>query len=117
MFAKKTKVPAEKSAFEIKRATAAFGCKNFRLGTSGQKAYVGFTYKDLKIKIEFSLPPQPGNKAGHADKKRYEQAVNTRWRQILLCIKAKLESINTGIETFEEAFMAHIQNAKQSRAA
>lgn len=33
----------------------------------------------------------------------------SRWRALFLCIKAKLESIESGIETFEDAFLAHIQ--------
>jgi hypothetical protein len=27
---------------------------------------------------------------------------------LFLCIKAKLESVESGIETFEEAFLAHV---------
>jgi hypothetical protein len=39
----------------------------------------------------------------------WEQACRSRWRALFLCIKAKLESIESGIETFEDAFLAHIQ--------
>ena len=38
----------------------------------------------------------------------WEQALRTRWRALLLCIKAKLESVESGIETFDTAFMAQI---------
>lgn len=31
-----------------------------------------------------------------------------RWRTLLLCLKAKLESVESGIETFEDAFLAQI---------
>jgi hypothetical protein len=31
-----------------------------------------------------------------------------RWRALLLCVKAKLESVSSKIETFEEAFLAHV---------
>jgi hypothetical protein len=30
------------------------------------------------------------------------------WRALLLCIKAKLVSVESKIETFEEAFLAHV---------
>lgn len=36
------------------------------------------------------------------------QACRERWRQLHLCIKAKLESIAGDIETFDEAFLAHV---------
>ena len=31
-----------------------------------------------------------------------------RWRAMILVVKAKLESVETGISTFQEEFMAHI---------
>jgi hypothetical protein len=36
------------------------------------------------------------------------QAERSRWRALLLSIKAKLVSVESGIETFEDAFMAHV---------
>ena len=38
---------------------------------------------------------------------RWEQACRERWRALVLCLKGKLESIESGIETFEQAFLAH----------
>lgn len=37
-----------------------------------------------------------------------EQQTRAKWRALLLCIKAKLESVESGIESFENAFMAHV---------
>jgi hypothetical protein len=39
----------------------------------------------------------------------WEQACRSKWRALFLCIKAKLESVEAKIETFEDAFLAHIQ--------
>ena len=36
------------------------------------------------------------------------EEVRRRWRALLLVIKAKLESVESGIETFEEAFASQI---------
>ena len=33
---------------------------------------------------------------------------NQRWREFLQCIRAKLDSVTTGIESFAEAFLAHV---------
>lgn len=109
MFAEKTKVPAEKSAGEIKKALTQFGTENFSLKTERDKASIGFTYKNVAVKVRFSLPEKPGKSSTIAQRKKYEQATNTRWRQLLLCIKAKLESVCMNIETFDQAFMAHIE--------
>ena len=39
---------------------------------------------------------------------RHEQEVRRLWRSLVLTIKAKLECVESGIETFEHAFMANI---------
>lgn len=39
---------------------------------------------------------------------RYDRACKQRWRALLLCIKAKLEAVDSGIATFEQEFMANI---------
>lgn len=36
------------------------------------------------------------------------QLIRARWRSLVLCIKAKLESVRAGIEQFDEAFMPNI---------
>lgn len=109
MFAKKTKVPAEKSAGEIRKALTDFGAKKFSLGTGKNTSFIGFVFKNIPVKIEFETPEQPGGDATIAQKKKHIQATNTKWRQVHLCVKAKLESVVVGIETFEEGFMAHIE--------
>ena len=49
--------------------------------------------------------PDP-KKYGRAQ--RLEQAERQRWRALLLVIKAKLESVENTIETFEQAFLENI---------
>ncbi len=110
MFVRKTQVPAEKSIGEIKRALLKFGCKNFQQGNNKDKGHISFTYEGKKVRINFSIPPFPGADVTIAQMKKYEKATNIRWREILICIKGKLESVATEIETFEEAFMAHIDS-------
>lgn len=40
--------------------------------------------------------------------KAWEQACRTSWRSLFLAIKAKLTSVEVGIETFEMAFLAQV---------
>lgn len=58
--------------------------------------------------------PQGRIRASRHREAEYEQQCRTYWRRLLLCIKAKLESVETGIETFEEAFLAQIVLPDQS---
>ena len=52
--------------------------------------------------MRFDLPLPDG------DSPRDQQVQRQRWRALLFCIKAKLESVEAKIETFEEAFLAHV---------
>ena len=53
-------------------------------------------------RLRFNLPLQEGS-SEKAQRLRRQQ-----WRALLLCIKAKLEAVASNIETFEEAFLAHV---------
>lgn len=43
-----------------------------------------------------------------AQEAAYDQAVRSRWRALLLIVKAKLEAVEAGIVTLESEFLAHI---------
>lgn len=49
--------------------------------------------------------------------KRWEQACRERWRALALVLKAKLVSVESKVETIEEAFLAHmvVNDAGKSR--
>lgn len=60
-------------------------------------------------RLKFELPllvAKPGE--NEASRKTREQITRSRWRALLLCIKAKLEAVESKIETFEEAFLSHV---------
>lgn len=58
---------------------------------------------------QFHLTARHQRRSADAALAAWEQACRSRWRALFLCIKAKLESIESGIESFEDAFLAHIQ--------
>ena len=47
-------------------------------------------------------------KSHRSSQEAHQQAIRQRWRALALVIKAKLESVETGVATFEEEFMANI---------
>lgn len=47
--------------------------------------------------------------------RQWEQACRSRWRALLLSVKAKLESVEIGISEFEEEFLAHIVDPATGR--
>ena len=72
---------------------AAPGRRDAGAATEGERGIVFFRFKDRMIRFAVTVP------AG-------EQKERTRWRALLLVLKAKLEAIASGIVTMEDEFLA-----------
>lgn len=99
-FAASTKVGVDQTRVEIERTLSRYGATAFAYMSQTGKAIIAFEAQKRHIKITVPLPP------GDSDKEK--QQARQRWRALLLVIKAKLESVEIGIETLEEAFYANI---------
>jgi hypothetical protein len=102
-YAAATSVSPEKTRGHIERELRRYGATSFAYGTEIGRAMIGFQTKERRIR--FVLPLAPPVKS---TVKQEEQFIRSRWRALLLSIKAKLEAVESGIETFDEAFMPHI---------
>lgn len=121
-YASDTKVSAEKSRMEIEKVLARYGATQFFYASEVGKAIVGFTAHDRIVKMVLPLPDlsefeyPPLRRGQYYKTKRtkeqqlsaFNQAVRTKWRCLLLAIKAKLEIVESGIATFEQEFLSHI---------
>lgn len=117
-FAETTEVPAERTRAEIETVLKRYKADSFSAGWNDSEAFVAFVANERMIKFKIALPDPRDKKFTHDSQlykrsdtvaeRHYEQAVRTLWRRLLLCIKAKLESVASQIETFETAFAAHI---------
>lgn len=108
MFAQKTTVTVEKSTEELRDFLTKIGAVGFSFASYDGEAFLAFTYRDRPVRMKFSIPIHPGQDATIAQVKKFEQARRTKWRQLLLCIKAKFECVFCGVETFDQAFLTHI---------
>ncbi|MCP4304249.1 MAG: hypothetical protein GY788_05065, partial [bacterium] len=99
-YAERTKVPVDRSRAEIEQTLKRYGATSFAYFSEATRAIVVFEANGRRIRFDLPLPDGDNNKTG--------QVVRQRWRALLLCIKAKLESVESNIETFEEAFLAHV---------
>jgi hypothetical protein len=99
-YAAHTKVPVDRSKTEIERTLARYGADRFAYFTEAGKAIIVFEAHDRRLRFDLPVP--------EGETTRDQQAQRQRWRALLLCIKAKLESVEAKIETFEEAFLAHV---------
>lgn len=106
-YAQRTEVSPEKSRIEIERVLNRYGATAFMIAQAPGKAMVTFEAKERRVRLSIALPKiEAGARPQQA--KAMDQIIRSRWRALVLCIKAKLESVESGIESFEEAFFAHI---------
>jgi hypothetical protein len=76
----------------------------------------GKVYDSRNVMFELPLPKLDafrfnGNRQVRSHEKQHEaweQACRSSWRALLLAIKAKLVSVESGVESFEEAFLAQL---------
>lgn len=99
-YAAYTKVSVEQTKTEIERVLARYGASRFAYFSEAERAIIVFEANDRRLRFDLPLPK------GDAEKER--KAQRQKWRALLLCIKAKLESVTSKIETFDEAFLAHV---------
>lgn len=117
-YAAATEVPIERTRAEIERLVHRAGATCFASGWEQDAAYVAFEMKDRRVRFRLSLPSARERRFTHDTRgypraseparKAYEQALRSRWRALLLVIKAKLEAVESGVESFEEAFLPQI---------
>lgn len=115
-FAKGTTVSAAKSRAEIEDTLTRFGADGFMSGRDGRNVVLAFRARDRQIMFRMTTPdPEDfrttptGKRRSDADAQKQADAENRRmWRSLALSIKAKLVGVTDGIETFEQAFMAHV---------
>lgn len=117
-YATNTSVSPDRTRGEIESVLLRYGCERFGVMTERDRAFVAFTINGLNVQIDVPLPSRDDpefwttdtgrERAESAAHKAYEQAVKSRWRALLLAIKAKLEAVETGISTIEQEFLPFV---------
>lgn len=118
-YAKDTNVSPEQTLMDIRKTLAKYKANGFGIVEDESRVGVTFDMEGRRVRFVVPLPNRDNPeykyqrsvgkvRAGGFYAEKYEQAIRQRWRALLLTIKAKLESVDSKIETFEEAFMAHI---------
>jgi len=106
LYAQNTKVPTSQTRAEIEQLLERHKAKQYGTAVDYDllKARVQFRLQERIIRFVITLPDP--KKIGRAE--RYLREERQRWRALLLVIKAKLESVENSIETFESAFLSQI---------
>jgi len=121
-YAETTTVSVGKSRAEIEALLTRFKCTQFIVGSDAEArtAMVQFKAHNRIIRFIVNLPDPGDKKFTQVPRRQWmrrpqgaidgavAQAERQRWRALMLVIKAKLESVESQIATFEEEFLAHI---------
>lgn len=116
-YANRTTVEVISSQNEIERILDRYGASAYAYAKQNDKVVIQFDMRKRRIRFLLTLPPRKDFELTDKGKKRtsqtaideaHQQAIRARWRALTLVIKAKLESVASGIEEFEEAFMGQI---------
>jgi hypothetical protein len=113
-----TEVSVQRSRNELESTLARYGATGFAYIMQSQVSIVAFEMRERRVMFRLTMPdPQSReirftatgkSRTPAQQKSAYEQLERERWRALNLVVKAKLESVESGIETFEEAFLPHI---------
>lgn len=125
-FAQTTTVPVVKTRAEIEDTLGRYGADSFAVGMEPGRAMLmfrikGSTGRNVAVRMILPLPEitekqfqrrpwRNTSKTCTPEESRalWEQACRSRWRCLLLVVKAKLEAVACGISTIEREFLADI---------
>ncbi len=117
-YAEKTGVPVDRSKAEIEKILCRYGATGFGYLTQAAQAAVMFIAHGKQVRFILPLPlpedkrfkttPTGRNRKSKAANDVFAQETRRRWRALALSIKAKLETVETGITEFEKEFLANI---------
>lgn len=117
-YAVKTDVPAPRTRAEIELLVQKHGATKFSSGWEDGAIAIMFEMRTRRVRFYLPMPQanekqfaydgnrKPRTAEGRA--KAHDQAIRSRWRALLLVIKAKLEAIESGVTSFDQEFLAHI---------
>lgn len=119
-----TTVKVEKSQSEIRKLLIDYGATRFVFGeeetTAGKWAGIEFVHEGNAVRMRVPLRPVDEkalrSKAQRAVSRTYddlrneayEQEAKRVWRVLFWSLKARLVAVEEGLETFEQAFLAHL---------
>ena len=105
-YARNTHVPVDRSRAALQRTVEAYGGDQYTFGcdNAAGKALIGFKFDKYRVRIDLPIP----RKETYSSETRYQADLRQAYRVFLLVLKAKLESVDAGIQTFEKEFFPHL---------
>lgn len=115
-YAKGTKVSVENSRAELEKVLRRYGADAFSYGADETHAIVAFRAQGKHVKFALNYPharefrwTRTTTRTPTQQSNARDQRIRELWRSLVLVVKARLESVESGIESFEQAFLPYIQ--------
>ena len=107
-YAERTSVSVDRSRGELLKVLEKYGATDFMAGEVAGKAQVIFRCQDRRIRFQVPMTFEASGMSEARFRAWKDQETRRLWRALVLSIKARLEAVSSGIETFDEAFLAHV---------
>lgn len=118
-YARGTDTSPEKSRVEIEKLLVKMRATQHGVGFDNEKgeAIVQFTIEKKKVAFRVVMPKRETFKVARNGyypsetkiDELWQQAIREKWRALLMVLKGKFVAVETGVETFEQAFFYHLQ--------
>jgi hypothetical protein len=122
-------VGVHRSRYELERVLGRYGASDFAFVEGDANASIQFALQGRYVQLALPLPDPNAAHFTHtasgrartvtAQERAYEQALREHWRALLLAVRGKLQSVESGISTFEDEFagflVPHFHEQKTAR--
>lgn len=109
-----TRVEAHRSRFELERVLHKYGADEVLFVEADANASIQFAMEGRYVQLALPLPSPQDSRFTHtpsgklrtatAQERAYEQALREHWRSLVVAVRGKLQSVESGISTFEQEF-------------
>jgi hypothetical protein len=115
-YAEGTEVTSDRSKAEIEKILTRYGADSFAYMSDPKRAAVAFRAANRNVRFILPMPsiaevsktPKGRKRRDTVADQELAQEIRRRWRALALSIKAKLETVESGIAEFETEFMPYI---------
>ncbi|HEY3018488.1 MAG TPA: hypothetical protein VGJ23_06630 [Gaiellaceae bacterium] len=120
-----------RSRYELERILSRYGAHDVLFVEADANASIQFAIHGRYVQLALPLPdpeterfthtPSGRRRTAAAQERAYEQALREHWRSLVLAVRGKLQSVESGISTFEHEFgsflVPHFAEEKKNRKA
>ena len=117
-YAINTETSVDSTKSQISRVLNRYGATTTSINETQEFALIAAKIHGIQIRIKLDLPlpndpeitmtPAKRYRSKPARKKEYERAIKSTWRAIYMIIHSRLEEVERGITTAQQAFMPWI---------